>query len=243
MIMANKYRENIFLFTITSIITTTTVVLVILLVFILTGLLPAVGKQTMNGIIVCSLASVCTLAIYVVVLKRHPVSKAIDTSMQTFIPVVNDAQAAEVYEAIRQQHELEKANIDKAILAAIKLYIDLTLSPYMKDTSLSLLYNNVYLWHHDKEAVLTPVDADGHLSTLDLRHIAWNIGERCGWKGEDRARFIKQSFPIEMKDLEIETIRRNLRQKGTARILLDVPEKDSFEFHYPDKAILLPHTA
>ena len=90
MIMANKYRENIFLFTITSIITTTTVVLVILLVFILTGLLPAVGKQTMNGIIVCSLASVCTLAIYVVVLKRHPVSKAIDTSMQTFIPVVND---------------------------------------------------------------------------------------------------------------------------------------------------------
>jgi hypothetical protein len=46
-----------------------------------------------------------------------------------------------------------------------------------------------------------------------------------------------------MKDLEIETIRRNLRQKGTARILLDVPEKDSFEFHYPDKAILLPHTA
>ena len=105
--MANKYRENIFLFTITSIITTTTVVLVILLVFILTGLLPAVGKQTMNGIIVCSLASVCTLAIYVVVLKRHPVSKAIDTSMQTFIPVVNDAQAAEVYEAIRQQHELE----------------------------------------------------------------------------------------------------------------------------------------
>lgn len=119
------------------------------------------------------------------------------------------------------------------MLSAIRQYIEITLSPYMKDAALTLLYNNVYLWYHSKKASLVPVCTDGTLSTLDLRHLVWNIGERCGWKGEQRARFIKLSFPSELKDVEVETIRRNLRQKGTCKIKIDVPENGSFAFHYP----------
>lgn len=143
-----------------------------------------------------------------------------------------DEQIA-LYETIRKQHQAEKEDQDIAMLSAIRQYIEITLSPYMKDVSLTILYNNVYLWYHGKKASLTPVCTDGSLSTLDLRHLVWNIGERCGWKGEQRARFIKQSFPSELKDVEVETIRRNLRQKGTCKIEIDVPEKGSFAFHYP----------
>ncbi len=143
-----------------------------------------------------------------------------------------DEQVA-LYETIRKQHQTEKEDMDKAMLSAIRQYIEITLSPYMKDAALTLLYNNVYLWYHSKKASLVPVCTDGTLSTLDLRHLVWNIGERCGWKGEQRARFIKLSFPSELKDVEVETIRRNLRQKGTCKIEIDVPENGSFAFHYP----------
>ena len=66
--------------------------------------------------------------------------------------------------------------------------------------------------------------------------------ERCGWKGEQRARFIKLSFPSELKDVEVETIRRNLRQKGTCKIEIDVPENGSFAFHYPTTMNCLART-
>ena len=152
-----------------------------------------------------------------------------------------DEQVA-LYETIRKQHQTEKEDMDKAMLSAIQQYIEITLSPYMKDAALTLLYNNVYLWYHSKKASLAPVCTDGTLSTLDLRHLVWNIGERCGWKGEHRARFIKLSFPSELKDVEVETIRRNLRQKGTCKIKIDVPENGSFAFHYPTTINCLAQT-
>ena len=166
-----------------------------------------------------------------------------------FIPTVlatqghrpTDEQIA-LYETIRKQHQTEKEDMDKAMLSAIRQYIEITLSPYMKDAALTLLYNNVYLWYHSKKASLVPVCTDGTLSTLDLRHLVWNIGERCGWKGEQRARFIKLSFPSELKDVEVETIRRNLRQKGTCKIEIDVPENGSFAFHYPTTMNCLART-
>ena len=165
--------------------------------------------------------------------KRH------QSRLQSHRPT--DEQVA-LYETIRKQHQTEKEDMDKAMLSAIQQYIEITLSPYMKDAALTLLYNNVYLWYHSKKATLVPVCTDGTLSTLDLRHLVWNIGERCGWKGEHRARFIKQSFPSELKDVEVETIRRNLRQKGTCKIEIDVPENGSFAFHYPTTINCLAQT-
>ena len=161
---------------------------------------------------------------------RKQSKKRLQSRLQGHRPT--DEQIA-LYETIRKQHQTEKEDMDKAMLSAIRQYIEITLSPYMKDAALTLLYNNVYLWYHSKKASLAPVCTDGTLSTLDLRHLVWNIGERCGWKGEQRARFIKLSFPSELKDVEVETIRRNLRQKGTCKIKIDVPENGSFAFHYP----------
>ena len=173
------------------------------------------------------------------VLRKHNM-KPLESEQLDYEPT--DEQIVQ-YETIRRQHQAEKENMDKARLSAIRQYIEITLSPYMKDVSLTLLYNNVYLWYHSKQASLTPVCTDGSLSTLDLRHLVWNIGERFGWRGEDRALFIKKSFPKELKDIEVETIRRNLRQKGSCKIALDVPDKDSFLFHYPEKILQPTYTA
>ena len=49
---------------------------------------------------------------------------------------------------------------------------------------------------------------------------------------QHRATFIKLCFPKELNDVEIESIRRSLRQKGKCKIEIDIPDKDSYEFHY-----------
>ena len=101
----------------------------------------------------------------------------------------------------------------------------------MKNKDIEVLYQNVELWQFSQEATLQPVVTNGKLSTLDLRHLAWNIGERLKWAGELRALFIKQSFPNELRDSDISSIRRNLRQQGDCVITIDIPDKHDFQFH------------
>ena len=191
------------------------------------GYHPHLAKLLLYGLFIPTVLATAGYGLAKLVWKQY--KKRHQSRLQSHRPT--DEQVA-LYETIRKQHQTEKEDMDKAMLSAIQQYIEITLSPYMKDAALTLLYNNVYLWYHSKKATLVPVCTDGTLSTLDLRHLVWNIGERCGWKGEHRARFIKLSFPSELKDVEVETIRRNLRQKGTCKIKIDVPENGSFAFHY-----------
>ena len=201
------------------------------------GYHPHLAKLLLYGLFIPTVLATAGFGLAKLVWKQY--KKRHQSRLQSHRPT--DEQVA-LYETIRKQHQTEKEDMDKAMLSAIQQYIEITLSPYMKDAALTLLYNNVYLWYHSKKATLVPVCTDGTLSTLDLRHLVWNIGERCGWKGEHRARFIKQSFPSELKDVEVETIRRNLRQKGTCKIEIDVPENGSFAFHYPTTINCLAQT-
>lgn len=201
------------------------------------GYHPHLAKLLLYGLFIPTVLATAGYGLAKLVWKQY--KKRHQSRLQSHRPT--DEQVA-LYETIRKQHQTEKEDMDKAMLSAIQQYIEITLSPYMKDAALTLLYNNVYLWYHSKKATLVPVCTDGTLSTLDLRHLVWNIGERCGWKGEHRARFIKQSFPSELKDVEVETIRRNLRQKGTCKIKIDVPENGSFAFHYPTTINYLAQT-
>ncbi len=240
--MALKFREIIIIFSVASATT--------LLVFLPLAILlsPSAGYVSLGyhpyltKIVLCGLSILMAIVFIFYGLTRILQKQSrnrFQSEQQDQEPI--DNQVA-LYETIRKQHLTEKEDMDKAMMSAIRQYIEITLSPYMKEVSLTMLYNNVCLWYHSKKASLTPVCTDGNLSTLDLRHLVWNIGERCGWKGEHRAIFIKQSFPSEMKDVEVETIRRNLRQKGSCKIQLDVPDNGSFAFHYPKEVIVLTHT-
>lgn len=241
--MALKFRE--ILFTIFCAASASMLLIFIPLAILLSpsagyaslGYHPHLAKLLLYGLFIPTVLATAGYGLAKLVWKQY--KKRHQSRLQSHRPT--DEQVA-LYETIRKQHQTEKEDMDKAMLSAIQQYIEITLSPYMKDAALTLLYNNVYLWYHSKKATLVPVCTDGTLSTLDLRHLVWNIGERCGWKGEHRARFIKQSFPSELKDVEVETIRRNLRQKGTCKIKIDVPENGSFAFHYPTTINCLAQT-
>ena len=135
---------------------------------------------------------------------------------------------------IRDRHLQEQIALRQQILNSIHDYLFRILPPYMEDEDIETLYQNVNLWQYSQETPLSPTLTNGNLSTLDLRHLAWNVGERLKWTGEKRALFIKQSFPNEFSDSDISSIRRNLRQQGDCIIIIDVPDKHGYQFHQFD---------
>ena len=132
---------------------------------------------------------------------------------------------------IRDRHLQEQIALHQQIMNSIHDYLYRILPPYMKDEDIETLLQNVNLWQYSQETPLSPSLTNGKLSTLDLRHLAWNVGERLKWTGEKRALFIKQSFPNEFRDSDISSIRRNLRQQGDCIIKIDVPDKHDYQFH------------
>ena len=80
-----------------------------------------------------------------------------------------------------------------------------------------------------------PIRLKQRLTTLDLRHFVWNIGERLGTKngynGYARADFIKAMFPDVMKDIEQDSIRNFKFQPNKGSIVIDEPDEDDFRFH------------
>ena len=140
----------------------------------------------------------------------------------------------EMMQHIRDRHLQEQIILRQQVMSCIHDYLFRILPPYMKDEDIETLYKNVDLWQYSQEAPLSPTLTNGKLSTLDLRHLAWNIGERLKWPGEERAFFIKQSFPNELRDSDISSIRRNLRQQGDCIIKIDIPDKHDYKFHLFD---------
>ena len=144
---------------------------------------------------------------------------------------IETATINDKFQHIRERHLHEQSVLQQQALEAVQDYIFRILPPFMKNKDIEVLYQNVELWQFSQEATLQPVVTNGKLSTLDLRHLAWNIGERLKWAGELRALFIKQSFPNELRDSDISSIRRNLRQQGDCVITIDIPDKHDFQFH------------
>lgn len=136
------------------------------------------------------------------------------------------------YHDVRRKHYEQEQLLNIKKFEAVSEYVRLTLSPYMSEGDISIICNNIKLWIENENKELIPVSTDGRLASIDLRHFAWNIGERFNWKGQKRALFIKMLFPLELKDIEVSTIRRNLRQSGNCIIELDIPEKGDYRFSF-----------
>lgn len=136
------------------------------------------------------------------------------------------------YNNVRRKHYEQEQLLNVKKLEAVSEYVRLTLSPYMSEEDISIVCNNIKLWIDNENTELLPVSTDWRLASIDLRHFAWNVGERFNWKGQKRALFIKILFPLELKDIEVSTIRRNLRQNGNCIIELDIPEKGDYRFSF-----------
>lgn len=217
--MTTNLRENSFIITITSLTTVTFIALIATLIMALVSSEDACVTPMMI------IDLILVLIIFFVYFCKT--SEATETTKLTEnVPVLSPPS----YNDICKESKSKEDELNKKKLAAVSQYVHVVMSPYLKETEVMQLITNITMWMESDEPVLTAITTDGRLTTLDLRHFAWNIGERFKWKGVKRASFLKLVFPVEMRELEVETIRRNLRQNGTCLIELDIPDKGCYEF-------------
>ena len=120
--------------------------------------------------------------------------------------------------------------------AAIMDYARYTMSPYVYDNEeLENLCEEVRHWSEEYTYSPIPIRLKQRLTTLDLRHFVWNIGERLGtrngYNGYARADFIKAMFPDVMKDIKQDSIRNFKFQLNKGSIVIDEPDEDDYHFH------------
>ena len=162
------------------------------------------------------------------VYKRKLLMPPEESSDAIQIPV----SVAQGYDRIRTTHKEYNAKIAMQKYAEVENYVRFILSPYLEELDITTVCDDILAWISNEEAVLKSVCTRGRLASIDLRHFAWNVGERFAWSGEKRALFIKLVFPIEMKDIDVVSIRRNLRQYRKCIIELDTPKPGDYRFTF-----------
>lgn len=217
--MATMFRENSFIITISSL---STVIFIALVATLYLAFQSSMDSCITPLMIIDLLLVLVLFIIYFCKTAAKPEEEPDNVQAPSI--------TAQSYHDIRIQHKNKEDELNDKKLAAVREYVHIVMSPYLKEIELQTLILNISQWVEDDDQILKSVTTDGRLTTLDLRHFAWNIGERFKWKGVKRATFIKLVFPFEMRELEIETIRRNLRQNGNCLIELDIPEKGKYEF-------------
>lgn len=140
------------------------------------------------------------------------------------------AQRCKEYEQAQEQQR-------QMMIAAIMEYTRHTMSPFVYDDGeLEKLCCEIQKWADNYTYTPAPVRLKQKLTTVDLRHFVWNIGERLGSKndysGYVRADFIKSMFPSIFMDMNHDSIRNFKFQPNKGNIVIDEPDKDDWHFHY-----------
>ena len=221
-----KNRENIFLISITNIITALTVYLLFWTSDNTADNISETRVMTvvdyLPNIVFRGFVVFFNVIVFSLLRNRNHTSDA-------HIPYEVNSLSTSVVQ-MKEYYHLENLRREEEVSLEVKNYAIRTMAPYMSVDNIEFLCANIKGWTKSKSITLKPLDVSTVLSSLDLRHFAWNIGERLGWTGQQRAQFIKQTFSQTLQELEVETIRRNLRQKGTCLIQLDIPEHGDFHF-------------
>ena len=110
------------------------------------------------------------------------------------------------------------------------------MSPFVSETDIVRLCNEVRCWcsnpGHDPSNIALRIK----LSTNDLCHFVWNIGERLGrdngYDGECRANFAKRLFASALSKVDIPSLRNMTKTASTVRIPVDRPLPGSLMFGY-----------
>ena len=229
--MTKKFRENFFILLSSNICT---IIMVTVIPNVLNDKFTSnVKSDTLSNITslsgitycICCIMLICIIYAFIKFPNRSEI--VINNNVNPIHPNYTSSENAD---HIREKHikELETEKLER--LNKVTDYTYNIMSPFLTDDSLDLLSQNIKLFEVPGSS-LTAIETNGSLSTLDIKHYGWNIGERLDWSGQQRATFIKLCFPNELSELEIESIRRTFRQKGKCIIDIDVPDKDCFDFH------------
>lgn len=155
----------------------------------------------------------------------------------TKIPVLSSEAYTQRNEEYMAELEAERSRV----LAAIIEYVHYTMSCFMKEEDMPSFCQEIVNWADDPYYAPKSANLKVKLSTIELRHFIWNIGERLGrengYDGYARALFAMSLFPMEFTGIEIDTVKNFTVEPRKGRIKLDRPDPESYEFHYPRKIL------
>lgn len=148
------------------------------------------------------------------------------------------SSALDLYEAMQLEEQRKEAERRKDILNCINDYVRHIVVGYLSQKSLDTLLFNIECLAFGRTDEYRPLrsDIDKKLKSPDLRHLAWNIGERLGVSRRVRAEFILASFPKELEQATVNYLEANLRDTIPCHIKIDVPDKGDYRFHYTPQA-------
>lgn len=137
------------------------------------------------------------------------------------------------YNQLQEELKQQRARRHAKLMDAIREYVTLVTAPFLSQKALDTLLTNIEQMACGRTDSCLPLHSnpDRPLRSPELRHLAWNIGERLGTSLEDRARFIKLSFPHELNNATVEYMQRNLRVAAPSHIPIDIPDEGDFRFH------------
>lgn len=192
--MIKKLKENFLILLISNLVTAALVVIAPTILGAITNLshtsqtekvffsLPMIFYYFICVICVCTVFSI---------FKSQAIRDIVINNSIT--PGINSNETDKVT-IMRERYIAKQQSRKSAIFDAVSEYTCAVFSPYMTDDNLEILNQNIKLYEVPDSCII-PVYTNGKLNTLDIRHYAWNIGERLGWSGQKRATFIKQCFP------------------------------------------------
>ena len=151
---------------------------------------------------------------------------------------------AEEYKAHCADFERKKQEEYQKLVSPIIDYVGRAMAPFMEETELDLLRNEIRAWCDNPNYKPKPVrlktthDYKDKLKTVSFKHFIWNIAARLGFEngysGKIQADFIKSLFPNELKDVESKSLERSLTSSPEdGHIKLDRPvHTDNYIFHF-----------
>ena len=148
-----------------------------------------------------------------------------------------EEEQIDIYTLRNEEYKLKQEQHRQEVIAAIIEYTKITKSPYVNDDKeLEKLCGEIRKWADNPKYTPVAIRLKRKLTTLDLRHFIWNIGERIGDKkdytGNVRALFVQSLFPKEMGDMGLDSIRNFTFEPNKGNIKLDPPDTDDYAFHY-----------
>jgi hypothetical protein len=195
----------------------------------------------------CNFITVAVQANKQIVVQQPAIAEtAQPTSVQTSeLPSVPPSTPALPYSSNTYSDRVAEYANEQAIkraklLATIDEYIDYWMPPFINESDMPRLHEEVHRWADNPDYLPTEGISCADLSTYDLRHFAWSIAERLntygGYDGETRARFIKALFPTPLKDIEVASLKNFHIATYSDKIKIDIPDIGSTDFHYPNNA-------
>lgn len=151
-------------------------------------------------------------------------------------PSVQEAVVKPVdYKIICREYETRQAKAKAELTESIIEYVGHIMPPFVAD--MDSLCNEIHCWCSNPCYKPSDIYLRVRLSTNDLCHFIWNIGERLGrsngYDGECRALFAKCLFASALSDVELPSLKNMTKTTSADRIALDRPSPGSLKFHYP----------